>query len=765
MDLIIQRIEEICKKIWENYPTNNIKFEHFVLSILLDKSSNCLDDLLLKETTPKGFFLNVNNLINGSLGVEVTDDMIDEITLSLFHESNIVYKTRPKITLHSDFKTLLKITFENNKKENKNFITISDLIISFLNISLVDGPSLLSLKTMFISKNITSSKILNFINDVSNNIKTEVNTNVINEVKTTHKKNKFKNLINVNNYTENLNLLAYDNKINKTIGRENELNRLTILLGKKNKNNVLIIGDCGVGKTNLIHGLAHNINNDETPFYLTNKTILNFNHSSIIAGTQFRGMLEEKLNKMFNEIIKAKNIILFIDDLSKLYSTNSSGQTEMIDSFSDAVNREDIQIIATCDYQKIKTLEKNISFLNKFEKLYLNEVTNEESIKILLGNKSYYENYHNVSFSNDIIELINTLSKKYITDKKLPESSLDVLDEIGSMFRSDNIKKEITEDNVLTVISNITNIPINKIGGDDKKVLKDIDIKLKSHIIGQDDAIKTISQTIKRNRLGVNRKSKPSTFLCIGSTGVGKTFLAKKIAEEIFGSENKLIRFDMSEYSEKNSISKLIGTSPGYIGFEKGGLLTEAVKHNKYCVLLFDEIEKSDPEVYNLFLQLFDDGILTDGNGYRVDFKNTIIILTSNIGSSKTNMSVGFIDNSESLLNKEVEKFFTPEFLNRIDEIIYFNKLGDNEMRRIIEINLSNLKKSLYYNLHINLEYGEDIIKHIHTLTIKQKKYGARPISRVITNEIENLISDYILDNENIDFIKLILHENEIIII
>ncbi len=775
MELIINRIKEICDKSWNSYPTNNIKFEHFILSVLVDKKFNCLENIVSTKKSGNINFLNLNDLLNESVSGDVSENIVNEITTSLYHESNIVYKTRPKIMIHSDFISLIKYTLNNNNKENKDYITACDLLISFLNIPLVEGPSFLSVKTMFIGKSITSSKIINYISSLNetpiNIINEPEDNNEIKNIQKNNNKNKLKNYTQINKSTDNLNMLVYNDKLEKTIGRENELMRLISILGKKRKNNVLIIGDSGVGKTNIVHGLTHKIVNGDVPFYLNNKIILNFNHSNMIAGTQFRGMLEEKLNQLFSEITKAKDIILFIDDLTKLYGNNSSsGQTEMIDVFNEVINKGDIQIITSCDYQKFKILEKNISFLNKFEKIYLDEVNDEDSIKILMGVKDSYESFHNVFFSNEIIKTVNKLSKKYITDKKIPESALDVIDECGSMFRNCNKDKyKITEDNILTIISNMTNIPMNRLGYDEKKDLKDINIKLKEHIIGQDNAIETISQAIKRNRLGINKKNKPSTFLCVGNTGVGKTFLAKKIAYELFGSEDKLIRFDMSEYSEKNSVSKLIGTSPGYIGFEKGGLLTEAVKHNKYCVLLFDEIEKADSEIYNLFLQLFDDGILTDGNGYKVDFKNTIIMMTSNIGTRQENdyKYIGFkqIDKpNNNIITKEIEKYFTPEFLNRIDEIIYFNKLEDNDLIKIAEIGLDKLKKSLIDNLNVELIYNEEVSKHIHSESLKSKKYGARPISRLITNKIENLLSDYFLDNDNINKVELILKEGNIII-
>jgi ATP-dependent Clp protease ATP-binding subunit ClpC len=441
-------------------------------------------------------------------------------------------------------------------------------------------------------------------------------------------------------------------------------------------------------------------------------------------------------------------------------------------------------------------LEKNHELLRRFQKIDILPPTKEERKNILMYQKEFYEKHHNVIFNEEVIDTILSLSKRYITDRNLPISAIDIMDEIGSQknierYETEDIKNkrtelreiikngdkdkeldvrleltklqntkkekesfEITNEDVYNAIASHTNLPINKINTSEKHAISSIDKILNSMIIGQENAIKEVSQAIKRSKVGLSPQNKPiASFLCIGKTGVGKTLMAKILAKEIFGDEKYLVRFDMSEYADKTSVNKLIGSSAGYVGYQEGGLLTEAVKNKKHCVLLIDEIEKADEQVYNIFLQILDDGFLTDNTGNKVDFTNTIILLTSNVGTKQASesRSIGFggsdDENKREIIEKELKKKFPPEFINRLSDVVYFNSLTEDNLKKIIQIELDKLNKRLI-DIKYTLKYSDDVINYILNYIKKDIEYGARPILRAIQELIENKITDLLLEND-----------------
>ena len=617
-------------------------------------------------------------------------------------------------------------------------------------------------------------------------------------------------------FCTNLNEEAKSGKIDRLIGRDLEINKIFRVLGRRKKNNVLLLGDGGVGKTAIVNGIAQIIVDGNAPKSLSNKEIYSLDMTAMIAGTQFRGMLEDRFKKLFTELKKNKNIILFIDDIHQIVNEgkNDMDISEMVNK---AMSDGDIQVIGCTTYKSYKkTIENNTSLDRKFQKINVDQETAENSIRILNEIKGYYESYHHVTYDDDSIKNCVILAEKYIPERLLPDSAIDIIDEAGSYvsscakeseeligLRADikrtesqkqvciskddvsgvhecekklnelrvklidaerNYKKErdnvvITSDDIYKIVSEKTGIPISKLSTDEKKSLSHIDEEIKKVVIGQDEAVESICRAIKRSRIGLSNKNKPVSVLAIGSTGCGKTLLAKTIAKEVFGKEKYLVRFDMSEYSDKTAVSKLIGTGAGYVGYDNGGLLTEAIKKNKYCVLLCDEIEKADPEIYNVFLQIMDDGRVTDNTGKVVDCKNLILIFTSNVGTKEAIENgnvIGFTnpgtdERKKNILRKELKREFAPEFINRIDDIIYFNTLTDDNFREIIKLELNKTVKKLEDIGH-ELTYGEDVVDYILDKISTEKEYGARPIMRVIQEDIENQITDFILENEGTNF-------------
>ena len=620
----------------------------------------------------------------------------------------------------------------------------------------------------------------------------------------------------IDQYTTNLNKLAREGKIDELIGRQTELNKIVKILARRKKNNAILVGTGGCGKSQIVYGIADMIVKGQVPEILRDKEIVMMNIMALVSGTHFRGMFEERVNGLFDELKNSNRHILFIDDIQNvLKSTSKDKDTDISGMIGNILAEGDVRVIATSNFKDYRnSVEINTSIARKLQKIVIEPTSVEETIEILRNNKKYYEDYHNVTYSDEVLVKATELAHRFISDRSLPDSAIDLIDLAGAytclinreptevsearhkLFELDKVKanflnsgefeeiekvekeendlkliianfnreKEenpneyclpITVDHITEAVADVTGIPMQKLTTDEKSRIANINDKLKEHVVGQDDAIDSICQVIKRNKVGLGDKQKPTgVFLLAGESGCGKTLIAKKLAEEIYGSEKELVRIDMSEYSEKSSVAKLIGAAPGYIGFENGGQLTEAIKNKQHCVLLLDEIEKADPEVYNIFLPLFDDGRLTDNAGQTINFKNVIIIMTSNVGVKKaTEMGdgVGFVVNSEanfqSIIDKQLKKTFAPEFLNRLNKVVYFNSLTDDNMKNIVKLELKKFTKRIN-EIHCDLTYTDAVVDFIHNLAKQEKGMGARPIGRLIQTYVEDNITDLLLQSD-----------------
>ena len=608
-------------------------------------------------------------------------------------------------------------------------------------------------------------------------------------------------------YGTNLTLKAKNNQIDRVIGRDKEIQRMIQILNRRSKNNPCLIGEPGVGKTAIAQGLALKIANGDVPAKLLDKEVYLLDMTAVIAGTQFRGQFEARMKGIISECKEAGNIILVIDEIHNIIGAGDAEHSmNAANILKPSLTNGEIQLIGTTTLKEYrKYIEKDTALERRFQPIMVEEPNVQDAIEILKGIKQYYEDYHYVKISNDIISKAVNMSEKYIHDRFLPDKAIDILDEACSrinlknkdLYQLEVLKNELkkiqeekeeaaladsTEDykkaadlkmkectlqeqidtlskklkiknvtlsDIAEVIEHWTKIPVQKITEKESQKLLNLENSLHKNVIGQDDAVKAVSRAIRRNRAGLQSTKRPPSFIFVGPTGVGKTKLAKTLAYEMFGDENSIIRVDMSEYMESHSTSKLIGSPPGYVGYDDAGQLTEKVKRKPYSIVLFDEIEKAHPDVFNILLQVLDDGRLTDSQGNVVNFENTIIIMTSNAGSQITHSSIGFGANKEANKNKVLDSLretFRPEFLNRVDEIVVFDQLDKNQLLDIIDLMLSETSKVLSdKNIIMNvspeaknflLEKGTDI------------KYGARPLRRAIQRYIEDELSDLILKSE-----------------
>jgi ATP-dependent Clp protease ATP-binding subunit ClpC len=619
----------------------------------------------------------------------------------------------------------------------------------------------------------------------------------------------------LDNFSRDLNKLAEKGKLDPVIGREREILRIAQILSRRKKNNPIIIGDPGCGKTAIVEGLAIKIVNGDCPRNLVDKRIVELDLTSVVAGTKYRGQFEERLKVIMEELNNNPNIIVFIDEIHTLVgSGNSSGSMDGSNIFKPALARGELQCIGATTLNEFrKNIEKDGALERRFQKIIVEPSSVAETITILKSVREKYETYHKVTYSDEVIVACVKLADRYITDRGFPDKAFDILDEVGARMQTemkvpeaieelkrqaaeikvlkvdvvkkqnyekaaelrDREKKVLTKldaekkkfeeemqkdkqkvsiESVYDVVSNMTNIPITKMNVDDNKLLLNLDKSLIDKVIGQNDAVIKIAKSIKRNRLGIKDPNRPiGSFVFLGSTGVGKTYLAKQLAKEMFGSEDSLIRVDMSEYQEKHTVSKLVGAPPGYVGYEEGGLLTEKVKNKPYSVILFDEVEKAHKDVFTILLQILDDGHVTDSLGRKINFKNTLIILTSNLGVKKLQdfgTGIGFSSNSygneeakKQLLMKEMKNFFSPEFINRIDDTIVFNSLSSDDIKKITRIELDKLMERIK-GMNYTFTYDDKLVDLIHKVGFDET-YGARPIKRAIQDRVEDYISEEIL--------------------
>ncbi len=621
----------------------------------------------------------------------------------------------------------------------------------------------------------------------------------------------------LDNFSRDLIKLAEEGKIDPVVGRDKEVKRIAQILSRKKKNNAVIVGDAGVGKSALVEKLALSIVKGDCPTNLLDKRIMSLDLTSLVAGTKYRGQFEERIKAILNELQEAPNVIVFIDELHTMVGAgNASGSMDAANILKPALARGEMQCIGATTFDEYKkSIEKDAALVRRFQKIVLKEPTQSETVDILKNLQSSYENFHKVKYDDGVIETIVKLSTRYITDRQFPDKAIDVLDELGSEKKislripdsieklkkaADEIKEKkilvvktqnyeeaaklrdgerkilekledekrkwsekqkdnkvpVSIDDVYDIITNMTGVPITKLDSKEtEKLLKMEDI-LSTKVIGQEEAIASISKAIRRNRVGIKDGNKPiGSFIFLGSTGVGKTFLAKSIAELLFDDPDKIIRVDMSEFMDRHNVSKLIGSPPGYVGYDEGGQLTEKIKNNPFSVILFDEIEKAHKDVFNLLLQILDEGHLTDSFGRKVNFTNTIVIMTSNVGAKKVSEfggGVGFSTTGsdeqkyevrKTMIQKSLKQQFNPEFLNRIDDIILFNSLNEETLKKIISIELSKLNSRLV-DRGYKITFEKTLVNRIYELN-KQEEYGARPLKRIIQNLLEDFLSEEIL--------------------
>jgi ATP-dependent Clp protease ATP-binding subunit ClpC len=766
-----------------------VKPEYFFFTLLSDDK----DSSIVNYFKDKGFL-----------------DKVFRISDFILEKSFNTKNNSKNLKISKELEEIFSIASNYEYKKNKDSYTTTDVIFS-----------------SFIHKNNAIYKILkNFMKkenftEIESKYKlvsqfgaTEDDDNDVPEKKTPRNKEKTRTPV-LDSFGTNLNRKVEDGKVDPVIGRDADINRVCQILGRKKKNNPVITGEAGTGKTNLVEGIARKIVDKTAPKPLLNKTIYMLDLNSLIAGTKYRGQFEERIKAIIDELEKNPDVILFIDELHTIVGAGSAaGSLDAANILKPKLANGDIQIIGATTLEEFRTIEKDGALKRRFQMVQLNEPNIEDTTLILNQAKFSYENFHKVNYSTEVIEKVVQLTSRYITDRFQPDKSFDVLDEIGSRLKmnqptperiitlekenSDLLKEKlllvrtekfedaaeilkkikkvqeklelekmkyeekidkeriiVTEDNVYEVISSITNIPVTKMTENENKKLLQMDTLIQEGVIGQPEAVTKVVSAIKRSKSGIRKHNRPiGVFLFVGPSGVGKTELAKKVAKELFGSDDNIIRMDMSEYGEKFNVSRLVGAPPGYVGYDEGGELTEKVRRKPYSVILLDEIEKAHPDVYNIFLPLFDEGHLTDSTGRKVDFKNTLIIMTSNVGVRTLNEfggGVGFKtsskndeDDNKYILDKELKKKFSPEFLNRLDEVVYFKNLEKDSLMKILDIPLSDLigrVKEMGYVLEVSSKLKEFLIEKGY-----DSKMGARPLNRAIQKYIEDVVANKLLD-------------------
>ena len=611
----------------------------------------------------------------------------------------------------------------------------------------------------------------------------------------------------------NVTEIARRGDIDPVIGRDDEIIRVIEILNRRTKNNPVLIGEPGVGKTAVVEGLAQKIVDGDVPHKLQGKQVIRLDVVSLVQGTGIRGQFEERMQKLMEEIRKREDIILFIDEIHEIVGAGSAGDGNMDagNILKPALARGELQLVGATTLNEYRVIEKDAALERRMQPVKVDEPTVEETITILKGIQKKYEDYHHVQYTDAAIEAAATLSNRYIQDRFLPDKAIDLLDEAGSkmnltlnfvdpkvidqrLIEAENLKSQatreedfekaayfrdqiakykemqkkkvtdqdtpiISEKTIEHIIEQKTNIPVGDLKEKEQSQLIHLAEDLKSHVIGQDDAVDKIAKAIRRNRVGLGTPNRPiGSFLFVGPTGVGKTELSKQLAIELFGSADSMIRFDMSEYMEKHSVAKLVGAPPGYVGYDEAGQLTEKVRRNPYSLILLDEVEKAHPDVMHMFLQVLDDGRLTDGQGRTVSFKDAIIIMTSNAGTGKAEASVGFGAAREGRTNSvlgELGNFFSPEFMNRFDGIIEFKALSKDNLLQIVELMLADVNKRLSSN-NIHLDVTEKVKEKLVDLGY-DPKMGARPLRRTIQDYIEDAITDYYLENPSEKDLKAVM--------
>ncbi|WP_419392531.1 AAA family ATPase [Cytobacillus praedii] len=632
-----------------------------------------------------------------------------------------------------------------------------------------------------------------------------------------NKRNKKRSGGFIDQFGRNLTQLAGAGLIDPVIGRNEEVAHVIEILNRRNKNNPVLIGEPGVGKTAIAEGLALLISEGKVPKKLLNKEVYLLDVASLVANTGIRGQFEERMKQLISELQERKNIILFIDEIHLLVGAGSAeGSMDAGNILKPALARGELQVVGATTLKEYRQIEKDPALERRFQPVLIQEPTENEAINILIGLQSKYEDYHEVSFTDEAIHACVQLSSRYIQDRFLPDKAIDLMDEAGSKLNllsdtasSDQIEKRLFEINkqkeivleeekyeeaaklreeelklekalnkkdhssrplvevkhIQDIIEKKTGIPVGKLMDDEQLKMQSLEANLSQKVIGQQEAVQKVTKAIRRSRAGLKAKNRPiGSFLFVGPTGVGKTELTKTLAEELFGSKDAMIRLDMSEYMEKHSVSKIIGSPPGYVGHEEAGQLTEKVRHNPYCIILLDEIEKAHPDVQHMFLQILEDGRLTDSQGRTVSFKDSVIIMTSNAGVQHKEIHVGFALNSEVMKEASIldslGNFFKPEFLNRFDSIIEFNSLEKEHLLEIVELMLNELQGTLDEQ-NIQLSVSDDVKEKLAELGY-HPAFGARPLRRVIQDQLEDKLADFIIDHHGEHPLHAILQDGEV---
>ncbi len=785
--------------------------EHIMLGILRD-GNNIASDILTNEY--KIDLSDLKNSIESEIHYDLTDDLrTNTITLNETSRSILHLSILESRLLHSNTIDVEHIFLAIMRQKNN----IPAMILNNINVSYNN------LHALFKNNSSPKDSVEYDENDEDDDMPpTNTNSNGLNQRSMRQLKSIKKQTSDtpvLDSFGYDLTHAAQEGLLDPVVGREKELERVAQILNRKKKNNPILIGEPGVGKSSIAEGLAQRIIEHKVSRALSGKRVVSLDMTSVVAGTKFRGQFEERIKSIITELKNNKDIILFIDEIHLLIGAgNLPGEMDAANMFKPALSRGELQCIgATTLKEYSKSIEKDGALERRFQKIIVEPTNTEETLQILQNIKDRYEEYHNVTYTDDALKACVTLTNRYIKDRQFPDKAIDAMDEAGSKMHINNITvpKEIEDqeeairnanmqkdlavknqnyelaasyrdrvkqlelelaqkrqkwessknenreivnaEHIAETVSMMSGVPINRITTSEGIRIKGMRASLKQTIISQDSAIDTLVSAIQRNRIGLNDPNRPiGTFMFIGPTGVGKTYLAKELAEYMFGSSDSIIRIDMSEYMEKFNASRLVGAPPGYVGYEEGGYLTEQVRRKPYSIVLFDEIEKAHPDIFNILLQIMDDGRLTDNYGRTVDFRNTIIIMTSNAGTRQLKdygTGIGFAtmsnqdikENSRRIVRKALEKQFSPEFLNRIDDIITFDQLDIDAIIKIVNIELEKLIKrmtSIGYMLKISIEAKEYLAKNGY-----DKQFGARPLRRAIQTYLENPISDLLVEN------------------
>ncbi|WP_462392327.1 ATP-dependent Clp protease ATP-binding subunit [Clostridium cadaveris] len=759
------------------------------------------------------------NLLNKK---NVTLEIVKELILQYEGQGDFGIDQN-QIPLTPRTKRILDLSLVEARNLNQNYVTPEHILLAITRES--DGVAYTILTNIGVNMDSLRQELLSSFSNQGNGKTTRDNVN------------KHVNTPTLNQYGRDLTDLAREGKLDPIIGRDSETQRVLEILCRRTKNNPCFIGDPGVGKTAIVEGLAEKIVEGNIPEILASKRVVTLDISSLLAGSKYRGEFEERLKKVMEEIRKAGDIILFIDEIHTIVGAGGAeGAIDASNILKPALARGEIQCIgATTIDEYRKYIEKDAALERRFQPVMVVEPTKEETLQILKGVRDKYEAHHGVKITDEALEASITLSDRYITDRYLPDKAIDLMDEAAAKIRIENLTtppdlkmleealnkvekekedainlqdfekaaslrdnereiknkieackinwkseanirtKVVGEREIASVVSRWTKVPVEKLTETESERLLNLENILHGRVIGQDEAVRAISKAVRRARVGLKDPNRPiGSFIFLGPTGVGKTELSKALAEAMFGNENSMIRIDMSEYMEKHSVSRLIGSPPGYVGFDEGGQLTEKVRCNPYSVILFDEIEKAHPEVFNILLQILEDGRLTDGKGKTVNFKNTIIIMTSNAGANtlKKQKTLGFAtddfeqdseyEKMKENIMEELKRSFRPEFLNRIDDIIVFHEIKEEDLSKIVKLMLHSVTERLQTQ-EIYLNFNEDVTKHLAKKGF-DPVYGARPLRRAITKAVEDKLSEEILKGniQRGDSVNITLKDNDL---